>query len=203
MALIKCTECGSKVSTKASACPKCGCPVDIFLEVFIKKRKVKFKKTGASIAATAIFMIIFSLGIKSFEQSNADGYYENTMWGMTVEQVQKTIKGNLTLSKDNLSATEIIDDYDNVEGVEALVLYDFVENSLQKVSIYLTNSGESSYTDSRLIERYEKKFNESYEKKNEDDIGTYWKADKSNLELISLSEGLIVITYEDMTTEDE
>lgn len=148
-------------------------------------------------------MIIFSLGIKSFERSNADGYYENTMWGMTVEQVQKTIKGNLTLSKDNLSATEIIDDYDNVEGVVAFVLYDFVENSLQKVSIYLTNSGESSYTDSRLIERYEKKFNESYEKKNEDDIGTYWKADKSNLELIYLSEGVIVITYEAMTTKDE
>lgn len=44
MALIKCTECGSKVSTKASTCPKCGCPVDILLEVFIKKRKVKLKK---------------------------------------------------------------------------------------------------------------------------------------------------------------
>ena len=203
MALIKCTECGSKVSTKASACPQCGCPVDIFLKVFNKKRKVKLKKTGASIAATAIFMIIFSLGIKSFERSNADGYYEDTMWGMTVEQVQKTIKGNLTLSKDNLSATEIIDDYDNAEGVEALVLYGFAENSLQKVSIYLTNSGESSYTDSRLIERYEKKFNESYEKKNEDDIRTYWKADKSNLELIYLSEGVIVITYEAMTTKDE
>ena len=28
MALIKCTECGHEVSDKASACPKCGCPID-------------------------------------------------------------------------------------------------------------------------------------------------------------------------------
>lgn len=28
MALIKCPECGNQVSDKASACPKCGCPLD-------------------------------------------------------------------------------------------------------------------------------------------------------------------------------
>ena len=27
MALIKCTECGNEVSTKAKACPNCGAPV--------------------------------------------------------------------------------------------------------------------------------------------------------------------------------
>lgn len=29
MALIKCPECGKKISDKASACPNCGCPVQI------------------------------------------------------------------------------------------------------------------------------------------------------------------------------
>lgn len=203
MALVNCSECGNKVSIKASTCPKCGCPVDISLGVFYKKRKAKCKKTGVGTTVLMILIIIFFLGAKYFDRLNTDGYYKNTIWGMTIEQVQKTIKGNLTLSKDNLSATEIIDDYDNVEGVDSLVLYGFVENSLQKVSIYLTNSGESSYTDSRLIERYESKFNELYEKENEDDIGTYWKADKSNLELIYLSEGFIVIIYEDKTNTSE
>lgn len=28
MALIKCAECGNEVSDKASACPKCGCPIE-------------------------------------------------------------------------------------------------------------------------------------------------------------------------------
>lgn len=27
MALIKCPECGSEVSDRASACPRCGCPI--------------------------------------------------------------------------------------------------------------------------------------------------------------------------------
>ena len=28
MALLKCVECGGKVSSRATACPHCGCPVD-------------------------------------------------------------------------------------------------------------------------------------------------------------------------------
>ena len=28
MALVKCSECGAKVSDKAAACPQCGAPVD-------------------------------------------------------------------------------------------------------------------------------------------------------------------------------
>ena len=54
-----------------------------------------------------------------------------------------------------------------------------------------------------MIEKYENKFNELYEKENEDDIGAYWKAKKSKVELIYLSDGLIVITYDDITKEDK
>ena len=28
MALIKCAECGKEISSKASACPNCGCPIE-------------------------------------------------------------------------------------------------------------------------------------------------------------------------------
>ena len=28
MALIKCSECGKEISSKASACPYCGCPIE-------------------------------------------------------------------------------------------------------------------------------------------------------------------------------
>lgn len=203
MALINCSECGNKVSIKAATCPKCGCPVDISLEVFKKKRKIKYKKTGASIIVLSVFIIIFLFGAKYFNQSNTDRYYKNTIWGMTIEQVQKTINGNLKLGKDNLFATEIIDDYDDIEGVGAFVIYDFEVNALQKVSVYLTNSGKSAYTDERLIERYESEFDESYEKENKDDTGTYWKTDKSKLGLTYLSEGLIVMIYEDITNTSE
>ena len=39
MALIPCCECKSKVSDKASACPKCGAPVEPSVEAFEKKKK--------------------------------------------------------------------------------------------------------------------------------------------------------------------
>lgn len=28
MAMIKCPECGKKISDKAGKCPKCGCPIN-------------------------------------------------------------------------------------------------------------------------------------------------------------------------------
>ena len=34
MALIKCVECGNKVSDKAEYCPECGCPVEIRINCF-------------------------------------------------------------------------------------------------------------------------------------------------------------------------
>ncbi len=37
MALVKCPECGKKISSKASSCPGCGCPQR---EPSIKKNKV-------------------------------------------------------------------------------------------------------------------------------------------------------------------
>lgn len=39
MALIKCEECGAKISDKASACPKCGCPLSAGEET--KKSKIR------------------------------------------------------------------------------------------------------------------------------------------------------------------
>lgn len=39
MALIKCSECGKEISSKASACPYCGCPI----EELVKEGVVRIK----------------------------------------------------------------------------------------------------------------------------------------------------------------
>lgn len=39
MALIKCSECGKEISSKAAACPYCGCPI----EATVKKGIVRIK----------------------------------------------------------------------------------------------------------------------------------------------------------------
>ena len=45
MALIKCEDCGHEVSTRAIACPNCGCPVISYSEKKdISKKRVVRKK---------------------------------------------------------------------------------------------------------------------------------------------------------------
>ena len=42
--LIKCSECGKEISDKASACPNCGCPIEIILNIInqeISKEKIE------------------------------------------------------------------------------------------------------------------------------------------------------------------
>ena len=39
MALIKCSECGAKISEKAIVCPKCGCPLDIIKQAIFNENK--------------------------------------------------------------------------------------------------------------------------------------------------------------------
>ena len=42
MALIKCPECGKKISDKADACINCGCPLSEFNKQEIKIKRVTF-----------------------------------------------------------------------------------------------------------------------------------------------------------------
>lgn len=41
MSIIKCPECGNQVSSNASMCPNCGCPMEVINEVNISKRCVE------------------------------------------------------------------------------------------------------------------------------------------------------------------
>ena len=43
--LIRCSDCGGQVSTRASSCPKCGCPVDIELQKAAIRREIIKKET--------------------------------------------------------------------------------------------------------------------------------------------------------------
>lgn len=57
MALIKCTECGKEISSKAAACPYCGCPV----EEIVKEGTVRIKLPNSNvIGVTGLFSSIDS-----------------------------------------------------------------------------------------------------------------------------------------------
>ena len=67
MAMIKCSECGTEVSSKASACPKCACPIagtptesTQTIEQTSKRLKLHYLIASVGMAA-GILIVIFSV----------------------------------------------------------------------------------------------------------------------------------------------
>lgn len=198
MAMIKCSECGSSISEKASICPKCGCPIDVTVDS-LKRKKIKMKKLILLVIVGVLCLsALIVLGIKLLNRPDKSGYYQDTKWGMSIEQVKGKIEGNPTINEEKETILNSVDVYDDIQGIEAIELYDCTNDSLCKVTVYLTNTGESAYTDARLIDKYENLFTKLYGEKKEDGINTYWVTTKSKVSIIYLSDGLIVITYEDI-----
>lgn len=61
MALIKCPECGNDVSTKATECPNCGCPLNEAAFSNENKTKKKLSVKKIIIAVVALIFIFFLL----------------------------------------------------------------------------------------------------------------------------------------------
>lgn len=95
MALVKCKECGSEVSTKADACPNCGA-------------KVK-KGMGCGTLLLIVFGVIVIVAMvtpSTPSQSSAGSVsasppakprevVENSAWDGSVQQVERYLKANL------------------------------------------------------------------------------------------------------------
>ncbi len=54
MVLIKCSECGKEISSKAKSCPNCGCPIND--ESTLPKKKIIIKKCFHSALRTSVFI---------------------------------------------------------------------------------------------------------------------------------------------------
>lgn len=70
MALINCSECGADISEKASACPKCGCPLDITKQVMSNAKKKERKKVIIFFTVVLAFIMILSTGIFFVKYNN-------------------------------------------------------------------------------------------------------------------------------------
>ena len=73
MALVKCKECGEKISEKADACPKCGCTNEI-----IEKKKKKKRKIPIIISIIGVILIAAgALLFIALEKNKETRYIEN------------------------------------------------------------------------------------------------------------------------------
>ena len=63
MALIKCNECGHKVSDKAKTCPKCGVDIEAMKRAtLLKKQKSKKRRSKFWLILFILFLAFFALG---------------------------------------------------------------------------------------------------------------------------------------------
>ncbi len=70
MALIKCSECGADISDKASACPKCGCPLNITKQIISDTKKKQSKKIITTIIICFAIIIVLAVSIGLIKHSN-------------------------------------------------------------------------------------------------------------------------------------
>lgn len=115
MALIICPECESEVSSKATACPKCGCPItaDVVEQestIMKKSEKRMFNRKAIILVAVAIFvciaipMVILVMHTKKENDAKRNAYINVTpkiiaAYEDGLSAARMYIEGNL--AKDN------------------------------------------------------------------------------------------------------
>lgn len=199
MALIKCSDCGTNVSEKASACPKCGCPIEISIEHENTNKRKKIKH----IVLVFIFFIIIlllSLGVyKIVNRSDKSGYYNGLKWGMTCEEVQDQLGEDAFIDKDKKSVVINYKDYEGKKNIDTLASYDCTGDSLNMITLFISNGDSSSYTDESLLDEYINQLDKLYGEHEEDTIYYTWRTEKSRVELSYLFNNVVVLKYEDIT----
>ena len=203
MALIKCSECGAEISEKASVFPKCGCPVAVSVAASNNNQQKKMIKIIIAIvilaaAAALIGFIVY----RSANKTDKSGYYNGLKWGTSYEEVKKQIDDDVISIEKDGKITVDLQNYEGKEGVNCILSYEFENDSLDQVALFITNLDSSSYTDNSLIEEYTKKFDELYGDHSQD-LSTYiWKTEYSSIELTFLMDNLFIIEYKDINKAD-
>ena len=220
MAIIKCIECGNDVSDKAESCPHCGYPVNKTIEEsnldktviqtnqlnddeFKKrkieqsnlKRKVLENKKYLGILIGIVVCIIIVIVIVML-RGNED--YANANWGESYDNI-KTELGEDAIENDG-KISKMIDDYDGMSGVSAVVTYNFTNKKLDSIGILLQTSDSEETSDTVYLE-YGQKFDDSYGDRTEGSATSYlstWKTNKSIISMMNFGSGMVTIVYNDV-----
>ena len=95
MAMIKCSECGKKISDKATVCPNCGCPIGVIKEA--NKKKSKFGTSTTVFLIVCILITVFVSAILKEDSNNS---------GSTQRQTAQVVKANNSVASKYINVTE-------------------------------------------------------------------------------------------------
>lgn len=158
MGLLKCPDCGKKVSDRLEACPKCGCPFDEEMKTqlldkeeckanpFEKmfKTSSKINKKQIIIGATAIVLIIviaavlyFVLNWKNIQVDKAAEYISNHQYEEAAATLEKY--------KDDADVKEMYDNSVFMTTDEGKFILDFAQGLMERWDLSDAGSDEDTY----------------------------------------------------------
>lgn len=135
-----------------------------------------------SVFFIACFCLQTLIGCSS---SKDNGYYNGIKWGTSIDKLKNELGDNVTVSDDNSSILQIVENYDEIDGILGSIMYYFDDDKLSKITITVASiPDKSSISDEELNKKLYDEFVDKYgECSNSNSIEYGWKTQYSDISL--------------------
>lgn len=133
-----------------------------------------------------------------------NGLFENYSWGTSYADLADILEkknGKKTNGDGSSKLYDTIEDYNDMEGIEASVIYQFGRTGLSSVMVFLTFNS-TDYTGDDIWKMMNEKFNKMYGDGEPLQSGmftleyqTNWTTENSIISLVNYSDDMVVIEY--------
>lgn len=202
-----CGKCGAEVPDGYEFCMKCGAKIGTTQEINTVDQNKKSKKWLIPVLAIVIIAVIAVVAIYFFKDAQKkSGLYNNIAWETSFEDIKSMIDKNngdeeVITADDKSLAYDTIKTYKEDEDVSALVVYDCKDDDkLHSIELFIINGEDSKYTDSKLYDKYAKEFTDLYGDSEDETVGEKWTTKKSEITLIYMTDGMLVVDYKDINS---
>ena len=203
-----CNKCGRQIIDNSEFCSFCGSKIsgDVTpLETANQNREIKNKKQMIIIFSISAIIIITAFILMYTFLIKDQGYFRNTKWGMTFEEVEKVETNQITRIGDTVSGE--VTDALGFEGNTVLVGYNFDDNGKLVSASYVISGVVDDIIDrdnaisvfAYASDVYSKKYGKPNDEYLQNGVLS-WETKNSKITMILLSnknESAIMIRYED------
>lgn len=204
-----CNKCGQQIIDNSEFCSFCGSKIsdDVTpLETSNPNREIKNKKHMIIIFSISAIIIITAFILMYTFLIKDQGYFRNTRWGMTFEEVENVETNQITRIGDTVFGE--VTDALGFEGNTVLVGYNFDDNGKLTSASYaisakvddIINRGNAESVFEYASNIYSKKYGKPNDEYLQNGVLS-WDTKNSTITMILLSnknESAIMIRYEDI-----
>lgn len=139
-----------------------------------------------NILLTLLMIVIFLMSGCSSNDSN--GYYNGIKWGSTIAEVEQKLGNNVGVSDDKRCIFQTVENFENIEGSQALITYWFEDDKICEVTItFFPSTKEPSVTDDELHQQVYNNFVKKYGEHSEFSSDYIWETKHSTITFSSVS----------------